>query len=190
MTATAAAAARFCMAGIVGAGLGLFYGLLRPARRKITWLPDLIFVIATFLGWIYVGFGICLGDLRPAYLGGMALGGILWECTAGRLLRPLFFGFWNGISQLLKWALRPGKIFLKFVGKIWKKLFAKWKKWVTIGWNIRRQHRHSAGGRPHGNKKKKTLPSGSSPHPSAGEGSDPGGDHFVHHRYGGAAGQH
>ena len=64
MTAPAVAAARFCGAAAVGAGLGLFYGFLRPLRQKSNWFADLIFMIATFFGWVYVGFGICGGDLR------------------------------------------------------------------------------------------------------------------------------
>ena len=113
------------MAGAVGAGLGCFYGFLRPLRRKRHAIPDLIFVLAAFWGWLYVGFGICRGDLRLAWFFGMLLGGILWESTAGRLLRPVFFEFW----RLLLWPFE--KIF-SFLAKNAKKVFAKCKKWVTI----------------------------------------------------------
>jgi hypothetical protein len=190
MTAPAVAAARFCGAAAVGAGLGLFYGFLRPLRQKSNWFADLIFMIATFFGWVYVGFGICGGDLRLVYLGGMALGGFLWECTAGRLLRPVFSFFWKWVARIFGGLLYPVRFFLKFMGKILKKLFAKWKKWVTIGWNIRRQQHHNTGGRRYGQQKKKTLSSGPGPHQSVGENPDPGSNSIVYHRYGGAAGQH
>ena len=121
MTAPAVAAARFCMAGAVGAGLGCFYGFLRPLRKKSCWLPDLIFVIAAFMGWVYVGFGICRGDLRIAYYAGMALGGFGWEMTAGRLLRPVFFGFWKGIGKILGLFLLPVKKYLLFTENSQKK---------------------------------------------------------------------
>ena len=100
MNAPAVAAIRFCMAAAAGAGLGLFYGFLRPLRRKRNWFADLIFVLAAFYGWLYVGFGICKGDLRLAWFAGMALGGFGWEMTVGKLLRPVFFGFWMILTFL------------------------------------------------------------------------------------------
>ena len=132
MTTPAVAAARFCMAAAVGTGLGLFYGFLRPLRRKSNWFTDLIFVIATFFGWLYVGFGICRGDLRMAYFAGMALGGFGWEMTVGKLLRPVFFGFWQGIRKILAVIAFPMKKIFEISRKIAKKVFAKCRKWVTM----------------------------------------------------------
>ena len=60
------------MACGVGAGLGLVYGFLRPLRPRLTHLCDLLFVLAAFWGWIYVGFGICLGDVNMACTMAMA----------------------------------------------------------------------------------------------------------------------
>mgnify|MGYP003311179540 CR=1 FL=1 len=136
MTAPAVAAVRFCMSGAVGAGLGCFYGFWRPLRQKSCWLPDLIFVMAAFACWLYVGFGICKGDLRIAYYAGMAMGGFGWEMTAGRLLRPVFFGFWKGIGKCWSTLTLPFKKIMQIFRKFAKKVFAKWKKWVTIEENI------------------------------------------------------
>ena len=82
MTAPALAAGRFLAACGIGALLGLFYGFLRPLRPRLTHLCDLLFVIAAFFGWLYLGFGVCLGDLRLGYTAGLAAGGFLWEKTA------------------------------------------------------------------------------------------------------------
>ena len=120
MTAPAVAAARFCIAGAVGMGLGCGYDILRPLRRKHHALPDLIFVVAMFYGWLYVNFSVCQGDLRLAWLGAMALGGILWEGTAGWLLRPVFFGFWQIIGKILRVFTLPVRKTFQFFGKFAK----------------------------------------------------------------------
>lgn len=95
MTAPAIAAGRFFLACGVGAILALLYGFLRPPRQHLTHVCDLIFVLAAFAGWVYVGFGIYRGNLGVLPGCAMLLGGLLWENTAGRLLRPLFRGFWK-----------------------------------------------------------------------------------------------
>ena len=100
MTAPAVAAARFAGAAWVGVGLGAVYGLLRPLRRKRNWPADLLFLGAAFYGWLYVGFGICGGDLRLAWVFAMALGGIGWEMTLGRLLRPLYFRIFDVFGKI------------------------------------------------------------------------------------------
>ena len=95
MTAPALAARRFLLALAVGAGLGLVYGFLRPPRRRFTHIFDGIFVLVTLWAWVYLSFGLCKGELRFGYTMGMLLGAGLWEMTAGRLLRPVFTGFWK-----------------------------------------------------------------------------------------------
>ena len=101
MTAPAVAAARFAGAAWVGVGLGAVYGVLRPLRRKRNWPADLLFMGAVCYGWLYVGFGICGGDLRPVWLAAMLLGGIGWEMTLGRLLRPLYFRIFDILGKIL-----------------------------------------------------------------------------------------
>ena len=81
-------AARWLLSALaVGAALGLLYGFLRPLRPKFTTAADLMFVLAAFCGWAYVGFGVCGGDLRFGCTAAMAAGGFGWELWPGRLLR-------------------------------------------------------------------------------------------------------
>ena len=56
----------------IGAAVGLFYAFLRPAPEKLRQLWDLLFVCAAFYGWLYLGFGICGGDLRFGCTAAMA----------------------------------------------------------------------------------------------------------------------
>ena len=95
MTAPALAAQRVAMALAVGAGLGCFYGFLRPLRPRLTHLCDTVFVLAALWAWIYTSFGLCQGDLRLGYTTAIALGALLWEVSVGRLLRPVWRYFWK-----------------------------------------------------------------------------------------------
>ena len=105
--APAIAAGRFTMAVAVGAALGLLYGFLRPLRRKHHWFWDLIFVLAAFAGWVYLAFGVCGGDFGAFCFFGGVLGAVAWEQTVGRLLRPVFFGFWKGIGKIFRFFWFP-----------------------------------------------------------------------------------
>ena len=80
---------------LLGCGLGLFYGFLRPLRPKRTALSDLLFLPAMGYAWLYLGFAVCRGDLRLGYFSGLALGALAWESTIGKVLRPVFSGFWR-----------------------------------------------------------------------------------------------
>jgi len=148
------AARQFLLACLVGAGLGIVYGFLRPLRRKHGALGDLLFVAAAFWGWLCWGFGICRGDYPGPGILGLGLGCLAWEVTVGRLLRPVFSGFWKIIDKLFQYSLWPAKKILK----IMKILFASVEKWVTIGWNQcqHRQKRH--GGHDHGNNQRVPQP--------------------------------
>lgn len=107
MTAPAVALQLWLQAVLIGAVLGAIYGFLAPLRVKATALADGLFLLAVFAGWLVLAFGICAGDIRPGYSAGLLLGGFLWEATAGRLLRPVFWGIW----RLLFW---PVKKYLEF----------------------------------------------------------------------------
>lgn len=120
MTAPAEAAARFGAACLLGAGLGLLYGFLRPLRPRRTTLADSIFVLCTFFCWLILCFDICRGDIRMGYVLGLAVGGFGWEMTFGRLLRPVFFQFWKLLAWLWHGILAPG---IKIMKKI--RIFAK-----------------------------------------------------------------
>ena len=128
MTAPGLAAWRFCVGLILGGGLGLFYGFLRPPRTKHPHLCDLVFVIAFFLLWIFYAFGICYGDLRFAYSLTLPAGALIWESTGGKALRPLFFWFWQSIYRFFRLLVRPLALFLKKVLNFLKFLFSSGKK--------------------------------------------------------------
>ena len=132
MNAPLTAAGRFAMALLLGAGLGLYYGFLRPLRRKHVHLADMLFLPGMVVAWLYLSFAVCRGDLRLAYTAGLLVGAIVWECTLGQLLRPVFFGLWRLLKTLAGLILWPfGKIFKKTVDFL-KILFAIGKKRSTI----------------------------------------------------------
>jgi hypothetical protein len=128
MTPPALLFSRFLAACLLGGGLGLFYDLFTPLPRGVRHLTDGVFVIALFLCGIYLGFGICEGDLRPAYSAGLFVGFLIWRNTLGRLLRPLLsliFGFLGGLFG--KFWILCGKI-SKNISVFYKKTFAIVKK--------------------------------------------------------------
>lgn len=154
MISPQAAAQRLLWSLAIGAALGLLYGSLRPLRPKWTAICDLIFVIGVFLGWLYVAFAVCGGDMRFALLLAMAAGGVLFDMTVGRLLRPVFRGFWGLLGKIWGILWFPlGKI-LKKLKNFRKILLAFGKKWVTIGWNSRPRMGRRSGGKPNGKEKK------------------------------------
>ena len=61
----------------LGAGLGVVYGFLRPARRSHPHLADLIFVCCAFYAWLWHGFAVCRGDLRLGYTLALLAGGVV-----------------------------------------------------------------------------------------------------------------
>lgn len=113
MTTPAQAFYRFCVAMVLGCGLGIYYGFLRPLRPRLTTLSDLLFLPAAVWAWIYLSFGVCAGDIRMGYTLGLFCGGFIWELTVGRLLRPLFSAFWHAVRNILAFFFRPLKIFTK-----------------------------------------------------------------------------
>jgi hypothetical protein len=121
MTAPALAADRFLAACLIGMQLGFVYDFLRPLRPKLTAIGDLLFLFALGAGWLYLGFGVCRGDLRFGYTAGLGMGFLFWELTATRLLRRVFACFWRPFQ----------KIFAFFIKNV-KKLFATARKKVTI----------------------------------------------------------
>jgi hypothetical protein len=123
---------RFAIALFLGAVLGVYYGFLRPLRPRFTTLSDLAFLPALFWVWLYHSFAVCGGDLRLGYSVGLLLGGLAWEMTAGRLLRPVFRGFWRGIGRVTAFFLTPVKKFFKKTAKSSKFLLATVKKACTI----------------------------------------------------------
>jgi len=149
MTPPALAGWRFAIACLYGIALGVVYSFLRPLRPKRTTLADGLFLLVFLFAWLRLSFRICRGDLRFGYTAGLLIGIFLWELTLGKLLKPVFFGFWAGVAALLRCFLYPIRKIFQKICQIVKFLFASLKKWVTIKWNNRRSMRRSTGG-PHG----------------------------------------
>ena len=125
MTVPAVAAKCLLAALLIGGALGAFYGFLRPLRSRVTWLTDLLFVLAALWGWVYLTFAVCGGDSRLGCTLGLLMGGIAWEGTLGRLLRPVWSRFWG----IILWPM--GKI-VNIFQKFYNFLLATGKKWFTI----------------------------------------------------------
>lgn len=157
MTGPALDAYRFGFGCLIGGILGIFYGFFRPLRKHHPVIGDLLFTPFLIYGWLYLCFAVCRGDIRIGYCMGLPIGIFLWELTVGRLLRPLFQGFWWLIGRIFKGI---GSIFqkiLKKLRKFAKKLFASWKKWFTMVRDIRSQSRKTQGGVPRGKKEKSAV---------------------------------
>ncbi len=150
MTTPGVAGARLAAAFLLGAVAGLSYGFLRPLRRRSAALADLLFFLSAFLIWLYLGFGVCAGDLRLGYWIGLVSGGFVWELTLGRLLRPVFSGFWRLVFTVLGFPVRTVQKFFKKIREFCKKLFASEKKSGTIEWNMYPQSQERKGGRRYG----------------------------------------
>lgn len=152
MTGPALDGWRFLCACGIGLILGMYYGFLRPLRPRHTLVSDALFVPALFFGWLYLGFAICRGDLRLGYCLGLLAGGLVWELTVGKLLRPVFRGFWKGISRIYRAFLNIFRKIFEKIHKFSKNLFALWKKSYTIEGTTRCFRRRKNGGVPDGEK--------------------------------------
>ena len=98
---------RFLTAGLLGIGLGFFYDFLTALPKKLIHLADLLFVLLLFAFGIYLGFGICEGDLRPTYSIGLFMGAGIWHFSVGRRLRPLFFALFRYIGRVFSFFWTP-----------------------------------------------------------------------------------
>lgn len=114
MISPALAWGHFLTACLLGAGLGLVYNFLRPLRPRFTALSDLLFLGVLGYTLVYLFFGVCAGDIRGGYALGLAAGGFAWEWTLGRLISPVFAGFWKALGHLFR-----------ALGAPWKKFFQK-----------------------------------------------------------------
>lgn len=101
---------------ILGAALGCADSLLAPLGRRHRHLADLLLMIPVFWTWLVLSFQICRGDPRMSCFAAMAAGAILWNITAGQVLKPVFFRLWDGFFGLCRKIFRP---FLKIFKKIW-----------------------------------------------------------------------
>ena len=114
MTVPVIAARRFAAGIVLGMILGIWHGFLRPVRQRSAVAGDLLFLPGLGWAWIYLMFGICRGDLRVGAFGALLAGCMIWEATAGKLLQPVFEGFWKGIMRVSDILRYPSK---KIFGK-------------------------------------------------------------------------
>ncbi|MBE6947661.1 MAG: hypothetical protein E7454_05370 [Ruminococcaceae bacterium] len=128
------AAGRFLWGVALGLLLGLWYGFLRPlSRHRI--FSDMLFLAGLFPVWVYFAFAVCQGDFHLGYMASLPLGGILFEITVGRLLRPLWRGFWGVIGAIFAGF----KKFFRKIAALSKKIFAYLQKMSTIKLRNRKQ---------------------------------------------------
>jgi hypothetical protein len=126
----AAQAGQFITGVLLGCGVGIFYGFLRPVQRKLPHLTDLFFSIVVIWVYLFHSFAICKGDLRLVYLAAGVVGALGWDKLFGRWLQPVFDGFWHMIG----FFLRPFWKIFKKIGDFAKKILATAKKWGKIKW--------------------------------------------------------
>ena len=107
----------FLIALGLGSLTGLYYGFLRPLRPRLTTLSDLLFCAGGFYAWLVLAFGVCKADIRPGCSSGLVIGAVATDLTLGRLLRPVFYGFWRLIYGFFAIVLFPFQIFLRKCGK-------------------------------------------------------------------------
>jgi hypothetical protein len=126
MITPAEAAGRLGISCLLGLVLGLIYDFFLAFRHRN--LGDFCFVLAAFWVWLFLGFSVCQGDLRPGYWTGLLVGWILWRLTFSRITRPFFAGFW----KILTWPWKITKNFLRKKCIFLKNLLASGKKSSTI----------------------------------------------------------
>ena len=106
---------------LAGVLLGPAADLFRSLHRRLPVLTQLVIGTEFFLCWLWLGFGLCRGDLRIGYLLGTAAGFCFWEWYFGTCTGAFFGKLWHA-------AAIPLKFCLKFFHKIENSLFARWKK--------------------------------------------------------------
>ena len=128
MTVPAEAALRVLWGLAVGAVLGLWYDFLRPLRRRHHAPADVVFVLVTWMAWVWYSFQICGGDIRFGGTATLGLGFLLWLGTASVAIRKVFQCFWLVIFRFFAVFFHPlAKLFQK-IGLFSKKVFAYGKK--------------------------------------------------------------
>ncbi len=147
MTPPALLFSRFLTACLLGVGLGLIYDFLTALPRKCIHLADGVFVLMLFAFGIYLGFGVCDGDLRPTYSIGLFAGAAIWHFSVGKRLQFLFSSFFRLIGRLFSCFWMPFKKIFAIICLFSKKTFAYIKKWSTIKGRLSLKKRGKGGGK-------------------------------------------
>ena len=123
MIGPAQAARQLMTALLLGSVAGMGYGVLRPARPQ--WLADFLFGILLGGLWVYLGFGVCKGDLRFLHTAVLFIGALGFHFLFGRWLIPVYSRFWQGIFGVFSAIFH---FFRKIFKKITNFLFPSVKK--------------------------------------------------------------
>ena len=105
----------FLTACLLGIGLGFFYDFLTALPRKLIHLADALFILLLFIVGIYLGFGVCQGDLRPAYSIGLFTGAAIWHFSVGKRLQPLFSFLFRCIGRIFSVFWKPFEKIFAFI---------------------------------------------------------------------------
>ena len=112
---------RLALCFLAGVLLGPAADLFRPLHRRFPVLTQLMIGTEFFLCWLWLGFGLCRGDLRIGYLLGTAAGFFVWEWSFSTCTEAFFGKLWHA-------AAIPMKFCLKIFHKIENSPFARRKK--------------------------------------------------------------
>ena len=121
MNPTAVLVSRFLKACLLGVGLGFLYDLFASLPRRFRHIGDTLFIIGLFVCGIYLGFGVCQGDLRPVYSAGLLIGASGWHYTIGKLFRMLLIRFFHLLIKLFFIIFRPIKKIFIFISVFFQK---------------------------------------------------------------------
>ena len=109
MNSPATDARRFLSACALGFVLGIFYGALRPMRRRFPRTADLFFCAALVPAWLYLSCALCRGDLRLGYTFGLFAGKAGLGGGAGRIFPRMTNGVASCCSARTSlWVLTVG----------------------------------------------------------------------------------
>lgn len=142
------------LATAAGAGLGVFYDVLKTVRNRVGGLRivhavDLVFAIVAGILMFILGAGPGAGSLRPFMLFAAAAGSALYFVLISRFVRTVLRAFCDAAAFLIRQLFKPYEktaVFLKKSEKNAKKNFKYLKKWFTIKYNTKKRTR-SAGSR-------------------------------------------
>ena len=133
MTPPALLFSRFLTACLLGVGLGILYDLLLCLPRALRHLADALFITGLFAFGIYLGFGVCGGDLRPVYSVGLFIGAMGWHYSLGKFLRRLVLAVFRVLAHFFSIIFKPFEKMFSIISLFSKKTFALRKKSSTIG---------------------------------------------------------
>ena len=104
------------MAGcfLTGVLLGPGVDVLRPLRRRLPRLSQLLIAGLFFAAWLFSGFALCRSDLRLGYYLSMMAGFGVWERCFGTAVAGFAGGLWHIAAKVLKFFPKIFRLFKKY----------------------------------------------------------------------------